>query len=474
MPPKLPELKAKFAKAGKRKIFGDHANSEIDISLHRLANKPPSKKTIDLAKRILSVIEGHGTDADILNFKNLIREFQTESQIRIGDFFSFLKYSRTSITAGHNALKVAKLDKNVLQYSEFLDWINALAETIEIKPNGQVIKTPGIIKPKNRELLNRFLELKTKEEAKAKNWFKKYVGPEESKLILGHEIVFGTVILVVNSKLDVPNFISFGNERGYFKSGNKHHPAIIAIDINPAKRTDGINVKTSLVHELRHGLFEMFRRLMISDPHNPIASATLNLTSPELNVAARSRRELILHDREIYEILLERQLSPEDIENITKQRAYLDELHSSIMQRKPSWFMWNKEVYSTEVSKGKHSEMVGNNPKDIAANQDLFCHIQGVYMLDMLVNAAKDPNNPWSKVIGPNFRTQIPKYFNRVGSIIATSLTIQQASRLISQLWKNILTEFPNINLQVIFSQMNPTQKGRPSNGQTIEQFLAS
>lgn len=473
MPKRLSELRTKFQRIGRKKIFGEGTIEEIHTSLHRLGNKTPSKKTTDLAKRILSVINGHGTDYDILNFKLLLREFQIESQLNVRDLFRFLRHSKAPKTSSLNTLKIARLDRNTLQYSEFLELVESLAETIEISPNMRIIKHPGNVSPRNRELLSRFVELKTREEKKAMDWLTKHIGPKESKQIIGKEVIFGTVVIIIDSKKDLPDFVNLGNERGNFKPGDKKNPSIIVIDVNANKRIDNVDIKTSLVHELRHSLFEMFRRLMISDPHNPIVSATLNLTSPELNVAARSRRELILHDREIYETLLERQLSPEDIENITKQRAYLDELHSSVMQRKPSWFRYDEKVYSKEVSSGKHFEMVGSNLKDIKACNDMFCHIQGFYMLDLLASAAKDPNNPWAKVIGEKFKGRIPKYFDRMGSIIATSLTTQQASRLIAELWKTALKEFPNIDIKLILSGLTPNQKGKPSNGQTIEQFLS-
>lgn len=473
MPPKLLTLKEHYRKIGEKKLFGEGTVDEINTSLHRLNNKSPSEKTKDLAKRIIAVVNGHGTDYDILNFKKLVREFQIESQIKIADLFRFLRHTKAPKTLGINTLRVAKLDRNTLQYSEFLDWIEDLAETIEIKSDGKIIKTPGKVNPRNKELLSRFIELKNREEQKAKAWLNKYIGYEESKQILSKEVVLGAVVLVVDSRIKMPNFISFANERGYYKTANKDNPSIIVIDINPNKRTDAIDVKTSLVHELRHCLFDMFRRLMISDSHNPIVSATLNLSSPEIPKGFRSTQELIMMDKVIYEHLLNRSLSSTDIENIKKQRAYLDELHSSVMQRKSNWFMYDKNVYSTEISKGKHFEMVGNNPEDIRAVNNMFCHVQGFYFLDVLVNASKDSRNPWSKVIDQKFKEKIPKYFNRVGSIIATSLTVQQASRLIEDLWKTVIKEFPNIDIKLILSGLNENQKGRPSNGQTIEQFLS-
>jgi len=199
----------------------------------------------------------------------------------------------------------------------------------------------------------------------------------------------------------------------------------------------------------------------------------MNLSSPELPQGIRSKRELILRDKEYYETLLERPLTAEDIENIQKQKSYLDELHSSIMQRKSGWFSYDAKIYSIEGLSGRHFEMVGNNPRDIAACNNMFCHLQGFYMLDALATAARDPNNPWSKIISAKFKERIPKYFNRAGSIVATSLTVQQSSRLIAELWKTILNEFPNINVNLIFSGMQQNQKGVPSNGLTLEQFLS-
>jgi len=266
MPSKLPVLKERYRLIGERKLFGEGTVEELNSSLHRLGNKAPSEKSKDLARRIVAVINGKGTDHDILNFKQIVREFQIESQIRIGDFFKFLRHSKTPMTSGTNRLKVARFDRNVLQYSEFLEWVEELADTIEIDPNGKIQKGPGNVNPRNRELLSRFLELKNREETKAKDWLRKYIGPAEANSIISKEIVFGTVVLLVDSRKSMPDFISLNKERGSFKTGNKDNPAIIIIDINPNKRTN-IDVKTSLVHELRHSLFDMFRRLMITDLH---------------------------------------------------------------------------------------------------------------------------------------------------------------------------------------------------------------
>ena len=135
------------------------------------------------------------------------------------------------------------------------------------------------------------------------------------------------------------------------------------------------------------------------------------------------------------------------------------------MGKKENWFKYNHEIYADFYDRGLHHELVGNNPKDINATKDMFCHLQGLYTLDKQANDFKDSR----------FKIRIPEFYAKAGAIIATSLTVQQASRLIAQLWGNLLREFPSVgkNINHLFSAILKNEKGRPSNGQTIEQFLA-
>lgn len=473
MPPRpLHELKANFDRIGQRKIFGEGRNRDIETTLQRISNSKPNDKTKDYARRIIDVFNGKGREDDIKYFKLLLRRFEDASGIKARTLITFLRRSKAPENRAKFPAEVAALDRNALQYSTFLEQLNLLTETIELKENGEIITKPKGISSLNNELYLQYMVLRKQEVQKAEQWIKEHSNPDQLRNTISRKVVFGTVVVIFDSRIGLPYGVSGKNARGFYERASKGYPAFVHVDINPENRPDGVSPKTSLVHELRHSLFDIFKRLMINDPHNPVASATLKLDTPEIPFGFRSKKELIDQDKKLYTYLLNREPTVEDYENITKQRAYMDELHSSILQRKDNWFNWSNKVYSTEMQDRFHSELVGNHPEDVAATRNMFCYLQGFYILEKLVKESLDPNSSWHGKISPRFAENVSKYFNRAGSLIATSLTVQQASRLVGEMWRLFLKQHPKAPIEYLFNQLPKDYVGQPSNGQSIGKFL--
>jgi len=465
MPKPLHELQNKFQKIAQHRIFGEGSNRDIHITLQRLKNKIPSERTKSYAERIVAVLNGKGRSDDIQYFSLLLRRFEQESGIKAREFISFLRKTRSPIKEHEKKLEIANLDRNALQYADLLEQLNFAVENLELDSNFGIIKPQANIRTKNVELFNRFLAIKRREEIKAKEYLR--IREQMQKNVLHTNIIFGCVVIIYDSSKPNQYTPNLGRERGEYSSGEQFNPGKIVIDINPEKRKDNTDIKTSLIHELRHHLQGLINELLLNDPVIPIKSARAKAIDP----GERSTREVIEKDKEYYELLLDRKLNAEDFEAIKQQRRYLDELHSSVLQRKSNWFSWNEKVYSTQ-KEGKHFEMVGNNPKDIAAVSNLFCYLQGFYLLDRIAKESQIPGNSWNGKISKRFIENIKRHFNRAGSLLATSLTIQQAERLVAETWKQFFKLHPKIPIEHIFSATSREAKGQPSNGMPIEYFL--
>ena len=323
---------------------------------------------------------------------------------------------------------------------------------VKLKDNKIIVENIKI-NPKNRELTERFLELLERENVRANKWFEENRDLKSAPNVVSSEVMHGAVIFFVDGNKPSDFFTSIPNRIfGLYSNENYYIPPIILIEVNPNNRK-GTSVENTLKHELRHNLFDRFRKLMIFDKHIPIYSATPSMTSRELYERRSYDKNLDFMDldKRIYERTLNRRFKRRDKKNISLQKDYLDELHSNFMGKKENWFKYNHEIYADFYDRGLHHELVGNNPKDINATKDMFCHLQGFYKLDKIAKDSKDFR----------FRKRIPEFYTKAGAILGNSLTVQQASRLIAQLWDNLLREFPNANKRInsIFSDMPLREK---------------
>jgi hypothetical protein len=166
--------------------------------------------------------------------------------------------------------------------------------------------------------------------------------------------------------------------------------------------------------------------------------------------------QAILHDREQYSAALGREFDPQkDGPRVETQSRYLDELHSSYLQRKEDWFSAQEDVYSTR-GKGKHWELVGDHPDDIEASKDMLGYMQGFYTMDKIKDAWQQRSDSGGQ-IGEGqkkFMQDCEEEFRKVGSIIGTARTVKQAESMVAEAWKSFSEKHQRVTQTADFQGM--------------------
>lgn len=274
--------------------------------------------------------------------------------------------------------------------------------------------------------------------------------------ILDVKDIMGALVVTYDSSKAVPNIPDLfldkeEDPRGQSSPTTEKYLGVVVIDLNQAKRTDGVSPTVSAAHELHHFALNMTDYLLTQDRAINMQSAYRKGRRTALFGADKDRiptDQAYLNDAEIYSQLLGREFDfSADLPNIKKQLNYLDELHSSFLQRKPNWFSAQEKVYALG-SKGKHWELVGSNPQDIQITKDLLGYLQGFYSLDLIrqgwkTKLAVDPNSLGSGQ--KQFIVDTEKVYGEIGSIIGAARTVNQAQRLIQQRWIEFTSKYPKI-----------------------------
>lgn len=281
--------------------------------------------------------------------------------------------------------------------------------------------------------------------------------------VLDAQIVFGAIVMTYNSALSTaPITLPSGkiirpnsdpkSDRGNHERASSSYTDLVSIDINPAKReNDGVTPTTSAVHELHHFTRTLSDAAMHKTEvlgmksHLNGSNERMVLIGPE---AVRLPTDFLYEqDAEAYGILLNRIFEPKvDTVRIQDQRAYLNELHSSFLQKKENWFVAPNTVYSTR-KKGKHWEIVGDHPDDIESTKRLLGFLQGLYSLDYIYQQANDRKIAGDH-IGPIqeiLLKEFPGIYSRCGSLIGVARVVQQAERLVSAEWNEIRIKFADL-----------------------------
>jgi len=293
--------------------------------------------------------------------------------------------------------------------------------------------------------------------------------------VLDVQIVGGAVVLTFDSskqaiELSLGDELYKGDEksdRGSYKNANDRFLGVVFVDINKDKRDDGVSATISAQHELHHHNLAMVDYVLSQDHAVNMASAVRKIGNSAL--FGKGVKEAVKHgfiardtlkkDAEEYTALLGREYTDDEKDNIELQLRYLDELHSSYLQKKPNWFSTQQNVYSTR-GKGKHWEIVGSNEADQTATRDMLGYLQATYIMDTdIISTVKKQVEAYPDKAPDYIKEMIVEWqnvFAQIGGVIGTARTVQQAQRLVAEQWttfKSKHVKFFEKN-QMVFEQL--------------------
>jgi hypothetical protein len=372
----------------------------------------------------------------------------------------------TVSTTAENSIeyKEAKeLHENIKIAAQYLNRLDEYAEFVQIHPEtGAIIYDKPILdditdervkgyQQNFTELLRTFLE---------RNQL--YIQQLQSDPhILDIKEIAGAIMVTYDSSKGIPN-IGMGisdNARGIIYPASSEYLGLAIIDINASKRQDGVSPTISAIHELQHHTLAISDYLISQDESLGMQSTYRDGRTAELyglDSDTMTTEQALLHDSEKYSELLGREFDAQvELPRIQDQLSYLEELHSSYLQRKVNWFHAQENVYSTK-GKGKHWELVGDHPDDIASSKRLLGYLQGFYTLDIVKQMymrALESGQP----IGEGqkkFINECDDAFREAGSLIGAARTIQQAEFLVSEAWQSFIDNNPKLTSSPEFNSI--------------------
>ncbi|KKW30188.1 MAG: hypothetical protein UY72_C0019G0005 [Candidatus Uhrbacteria bacterium GW2011_GWD2_52_7] len=390
-----------------------------------------------------------------------------------------------------------RLDERARFYGGMLAKLDRLAQTLEVQPDGTIVKPRQDLGFNDDEksafrLIQHGMVLSRSELARRVAEIKK------DRLVKGADFVFGATVITFDSSEGVPvvipqSFIFEEGTRGEYSQLAGSSLGAIGVDLNKALRGDRVSATTSLIHELHHHVRAVIDIAIAIDSKTDMDSSTRSAEHQGVVDAITKRKyrnywERVEHDRDAYEALLNRDIpTMKDFpafdavtRDIKAQRAYLDELHSSYLQKKPSWFSAPAKVYSSE-GKGLHHELVGTHPDDIAAAKNLFVFMQGMWTADLLhkrLQAATPERMLELTREYPGMQQFLDTFdetFVHVGALIGVSRTVLQAERLVADVWRDLRTnDFVQAKLPTFMAKFaqTPGLAGTAGDGRGFQEFL--
>ncbi|HUQ84912.1 MAG TPA: hypothetical protein VM077_01185 [Candidatus Limnocylindrales bacterium] len=385
--------------------------------------------------------------------------------------------------ANNEKMEYKEIDERIKIAGAYLARLDKYAESVKVDPDTGAIEytkpeLDEITDPQALEyqqtftqLLGRFKEPNTKALQILQN----------SQGVLDVKNIMGALVVTYDSSKatpDIPQLFpsdTFPNaedsKRGLHEAATAEYLGLAIVDINQAKRSDGTSPTVSAIHEIQHHTRSMSDYLITQDPQLDMQSAFVSGRNVALFGGGKDRittGQSYVHDAKTYSALLSREFTyADDYPNITRQQQYLDELHSSYLQKKPNWFHADGNVYAGN-NHGKHSELVGSNSTDIDATKQMLGYLQGFYSVDLIHKAwqGKLTSNPDS--LGPSQKqllAEFPDIYRDAGALIGAARTVQQAERLVAGKWEELKSRYPRLLTEQVFTNLlNNWESGQ--NGQ--------
>lgn len=354
-----------------------------------------------------------------------------------------------------------ELDEKIRNSAHFLERLDAMADNIAIDSSSGAITIKDINLPKE------IGENPTQQYEKTfRTSIKQFEGKNQQHLtllksdsaVLDAKIFMGAIVVTFDSSKKVPQLLGEETDcpRGWHKDAKINLDGtgffgLVAVDLNLEKRKiDRVEPSVSATHELRHHARSINDYLLAKN--NTLGMQTTFRNGRNQALFGNEQNNLptdtwYFEDRKQYALLLEREFDAKiDPGNIKLQLSYLDELHSSFLQRKENWFHAASKVYSNRAE-GKHWEIVGNSLDDQQATKRLLAYLQGMYLVDQYRQLLQQKVDQKLQ-IGESqklFIENAPKTFLKVGSLIGTARTVKQAEHLIKEEWQNLVEKYPRL-----------------------------
>ena len=365
-----------------------------------------------------------------------------------------------------------RYDERARVCSLYLERMNDFARNIQVNPDtGQIdflsTTPPQDNRPEIIESRSRFQELINRFETKNIKFAQNLLNDHN---VLDVKIALGAIIVTFDSQKGLPSVfdnpsVAKSSPRGWHEKPSDDYLGLVVIDINKSLREkEQISPTVTAIHEMQHNNKMIADYLSATDPVSPIKSSIKSGGGAILSDPNYSSTSAIYQDKDSYSVLLERTFTDKDIFSIQLQQCYLDELHSSFMQRKNEWFNASGSVYSGAGS-GKHWEIVGSNPADVEATKQLLAYIQGFYIIEGYAKAVQKAieNGAQAGPITLKFVSEASRYFDEAGALIGSSHCVCQAERLVAQKWHQFKTEFRRLfNTGIIDQQISPWEVKTP------------
>lgn len=398
--------------------------------------------------------------------------------------------------------RLENIERRIHLYAGVLAKFDTLAEIINVDIDGTITSSKEKVQfqtasgQAHGEKFDRLMEEGLTEAEKTIQQLKKQPG------IIDCVTAFGAVLVTFDSsKTGFPPVLQRiigttsrgATTRGFYKTYEAPPLGLIGIDINQKKRADGVSASTSLTHELRHHLRSLSDILLANDITTPFVSAPIRHDHQKYAEEKQGRKfradfERLTADQANYEAILGRKLpSPSDAralhrqtENISAQRSYLDELHSSFLQKKSEWFARDGRVYSNR-SEGKHHELVGDEPADIEAAKRLSCYLSGFYAAEQMHQVLRRETPEKRDIIlatkpkgGAEFFRNFEQHFTLVGAHFGVARAVVQAEKFAREGWQHLLTnDFVKAHIPKYLEYLSAHNFiHEPPNGTSIKDFL--
>lgn len=166
--------------------------------------------------------------------------------------------------------------------------------------------------------------------------------------ILDIQFIGGAIVITYDSskkELSAPNLMgNLSSSRGehfHARNGTLGH---ILVDLNPSKRQDGVDATTTAIHELTHHNLHLVDYLFGKNQNVRMITGVRVTTDSDLfGMGFKNKptsgfisKQAFALDTDQYSALLEREYSADsgDDNNVKLQLRYLDEFHSSFLQKK--------------------------------------------------------------------------------------------------------------------------------------------
>ena len=366
-----------------------------------------------------------------------------------------LKVEKTEGSAETKEMR--ELNEKLKPAAEYLDRLDRYVEGVEVNPDTGKIKyekpkLEDVTDEKIRKYKENFEQLLRDFKDRNKAYMEKL---RADPAILDVQEIAGAIVATYDSSKGTPKVEGFDSEhRGSLATDSEEFLGLATIDINKERRKDKVTPETSTIHELNHHMLSVSDRLISKDENIDMESAHRRGFGTGKDKAKTNMA--FEHDKEQYSAALGREFDlKSDGPRVEVQSRYLDELHSSYMQKAPEWFDAQKDVYSTRGD-GKHWELVGDHPDDIKASKDMLGYLQGFYTMDKV-------KDYWQQQLdngGPigegqkKFMKECEEEFRKVGSIIGTARTVKQAETMVAEAWKSFIEKNQRVAQTPVFKDM--------------------